>query len=71
MRAKGIGYDTGFEVGGRFNRPFEPERTCPGSRRRRSPRWPVATAEQRASSDELSANYPSGAGGVDRKRAPF
>jgi len=25
MRAKGIGYDTGFEVGGRFNRPFEPE----------------------------------------------
>ncbi|MGW3962664.1 hypothetical protein ACWED2_22790 [Amycolatopsis sp. NPDC005003] len=25
MRAKGIGYDTGFERGGRFNRPFEPD----------------------------------------------
>jgi hypothetical protein len=25
MRAKGIGYDTGFAVGGTFNRPFEPE----------------------------------------------
>jgi hypothetical protein len=24
MRAQGIGYDTGFERGGRFNRPFEP-----------------------------------------------
>src|SRR3978361_2141786 len=25
MRANGIGYDTGFEVGGTVNRPFEPE----------------------------------------------
>ncbi|WP_439379250.1 hypothetical protein [Amycolatopsis lexingtonensis] len=25
MRAKGIGYDTGFERGGRFNRPFDPD----------------------------------------------
>jgi hypothetical protein len=25
MRAKGIGYDTGFERTGRFNRPFEPD----------------------------------------------
>jgi hypothetical protein len=25
MRAKGIGYDTGFERDGRFNRPFEPD----------------------------------------------
>jgi hypothetical protein len=25
MRAKGIGYDTGIERGGRFNRPFDPE----------------------------------------------
>jgi hypothetical protein len=25
MRAKGIGYDTGFAVGGRLRRPFEPE----------------------------------------------
>ncbi|MFF1615392.1 hypothetical protein ACFVYA_47310 [Amycolatopsis sp. NPDC058278] len=25
MRAKGIGYDTGFERAGRFNRPFEPD----------------------------------------------
>lgn len=24
MRAKGIGYDTGFERGGKFNRPFDP-----------------------------------------------
>ncbi|WP_410596951.1 hypothetical protein [Amycolatopsis sp. lyj-23] len=25
MRAKGIGYDTGFELGGSFNRPFDPD----------------------------------------------
>ncbi|WP_103353448.1 hypothetical protein [Amycolatopsis sp. CA-128772] len=25
MRAKGIGYDTGFRRGGRFNRPFDPD----------------------------------------------
>ncbi|MDQ7805424.1 hypothetical protein Q5425_16880 [Amycolatopsis sp. A133] len=25
MRAKGIGYDTGLERGGRFNRPFDPD----------------------------------------------
>ncbi|WP_103335808.1 hypothetical protein [Amycolatopsis sp. CA-126428] len=25
MRAKGIGYDTGLELAGRFNRPFEPD----------------------------------------------
>ena len=25
MRAKGIGYDTGFERDGQFNRPFDPD----------------------------------------------